>query len=481
MKDITNILRKSDITPYDRVKLLVENSLHFEKTGENLLADSDLFAISENWTPKNSAEVSQYNKYLHIAKARMSMYLDAGILYLQSENSILKAQNLIDYIRTKKINASNLGDLGLDNTDEAKRDNLEYLLNNTHLSYSNILQNKTFLSLPKDIRDDLLLLDESVQHDSRYLDDHILLYELYKDTDKLSENQKNILFEKIYERINQKNMCISKLSLSKYSFFAELATEKIILRCADYLNIKYDKTDKRYWDNLMVDIKRCSSEKNISVKELFQEIICKWIDDGLFVKEYTLLCKSESRDTWTKPTNRKHCDLFFIWLKKLQETKVVLDKLFNDGDLVKNDDQITGSSLYYSKLNVDFVLEYKDQVNHILPMVSIIKFIKNDIKPISCYKTFCEFVKLAQKVSDIFDIDVSNKFIEYKSDYYNQVILLNMKFARFLDDFYENNHKERKWKYEIEINPDAFYFDTQKECESLKIIQEYDELIKEDC
>jgi len=83
MKDITNILRRSKITPYERVKVLIENTIHYEETGKNLLPDADLIAITENWIPKHSAEINQYNKYIRIAKLRTTMNLDAKMFYLQ--------------------------------------------------------------------------------------------------------------------------------------------------------------------------------------------------------------------------------------------------------------------------------------------------------------------------------------------------------------------------------------------------------------
>ncbi len=477
MKNITHILRRSKITPYERVRVLIENSLHYEETGENLLTDADLQALTDNWNPKNSLEINQYNKYIHLGKLRMTMNLDAKMFYLKSENCLLRIQGLIEYVKENKLASKDLTGFGLDNTEKAGVENLNYLLENTHISNSKLLQQKTFLSLPKEVQDDLLLLDECIQHDSRYLDDHIFLYELYKDSETLSEKQKDILFEKIYNRIKKKDKN-GELTFIKYGFFSEFTAEDVLCHCADYLDIKYDTKNDNYWNNLIGDIKEYAQNKNVSVKSLIREIIFDWIDNGLYEKEYSLLCKSESYATRNTPTKKKHNVLFFIWLEHLENTRERLDEFFNSGDLIRDGDEITGSSLYYSKLDMDFISDYKDQIDYILPITGIFRFIQNDIMPIECYKTFQGFTELSKKISNIFDINVSKKFEEYEKDYYNQVISVNMKFARFIDGLYEKIYNDKRWQYEIEIHPDAFYFDIRKDCEPLSIVWEYNELIK---
>lgn len=478
MKDLTNILRRSKITPYERVKIMLENSLHIEETGEDLLCEADLIAISENWTPKNREEVSQYNRYLRIVKNRMKMYLDAKMFYLQSENSILHVQGLIDYVKTRDLDNLDFDKLGINNTDEEKTENLNYLFNNTSFSYSCVLQNKTFLSLPKDVQDDLLLLDEAVYYDSRYLGDHILLYEIYKESDSLSENQKEIIFNKIYSRIKQKGSD-DQINFNKYEFFAEIPSDTILCHCADQLKIKYDKTDNKYWENITNQLNKYASEKNISIELIIRKIIYEWIDNGLFEKEYTLLYKSKNFETWTKPTKLNHSELFFIWYKKLKETKSELDRLFNIGDLIKDGDTITGSSLYNSESTEDFVLEYKEQINSILPYVSIYKFIKENNDPIKCYKTLEGFVELSKKFSEIFEVDASKAFVKFKDNYATQILLLNYKLARIIDSFYENHYKNKKWAQVIEINPNACYFDINEECDPIDIINTYSDLMDE--
>ncbi|NCS98867.1 hypothetical protein GW764_01635 [Candidatus Parcubacteria bacterium] len=480
MKDITNILRRSKITPYERVKVLIENTIHYEETGKNLLPDADLIAITENWIPKHSAEINQYNKYIRIAKLRTTMNLDAKMFYLQSENRLLRIHGLIDYVKENKLASKDLIRLGLDSTEENRTENLNYLLDNTYLSYSKILQQKTFLSLPKEVQDDLLLLDEYIKHDSQYLDDHILLYELYKDSDVLSEKQKDILFEKIYQRIKTVGTN-GELTFVRYGFFSEFTTEAVVCHCADYLDIKYNKEDEGYWNNIVRDIKKCAKDKKVSVKSLVREIIFDWLDKGLFKEEYTLLFKSESYETWSKSTKRKHKELFFIWLEHLEKTRKQLNELFDSGDLIKNGNNITGSSLYYSKLDEDFVSDYKEQINYILPITGIFRFIQNDIMPIKCYKTLQGFRELSKKISDIFDINVNKKFEEYENDYYNQVISINMKFARFIDGLYNKIYINKKLQYEIEMNPDAFYFDVHQKSSPFSIINDYNKLIKDDC
>ena len=65
MKSLTNILRRSNITPFERVKALVHNDIHREKTGKDGLSDSDIYALTKGWSPSRS-EATEYNKYILI-------------------------------------------------------------------------------------------------------------------------------------------------------------------------------------------------------------------------------------------------------------------------------------------------------------------------------------------------------------------------------------------------------------------------------
>jgi len=49
MKNISNILRRSKITPLERVTVLVHNDVHREKTGKQILSDSDHHVLTTAW------------------------------------------------------------------------------------------------------------------------------------------------------------------------------------------------------------------------------------------------------------------------------------------------------------------------------------------------------------------------------------------------------------------------------------------------
>jgi len=63
MKSITNILKRSNITPYERVMTLVHNDIHKEKTGKDALSDSDIHTLTKGWYG-NTSEINEYNKYM---------------------------------------------------------------------------------------------------------------------------------------------------------------------------------------------------------------------------------------------------------------------------------------------------------------------------------------------------------------------------------------------------------------------------------
>ena len=66
MKNLSKLLLKSNLTPKERVMALIKNDIHRDKTGEHILSESDVYALSDSWSPKTSAEAESYNKYWHM-------------------------------------------------------------------------------------------------------------------------------------------------------------------------------------------------------------------------------------------------------------------------------------------------------------------------------------------------------------------------------------------------------------------------------
>jgi hypothetical protein len=91
MKSLTSILRSSNITPFERVKALVHNDIHREKTGKGHLSGSDLYILTKGWMPSR-LEAIEYNKYINIVQLEDAMKMDAQMFLYRSEVSLLRNQ-----------------------------------------------------------------------------------------------------------------------------------------------------------------------------------------------------------------------------------------------------------------------------------------------------------------------------------------------------------------------------------------------------
>ena len=66
MKDITKMLRKGNLTPKERVLLVIRNDAHFQKTGKELISEADMVALTINWKPQDYRETEKYNQYIDL-------------------------------------------------------------------------------------------------------------------------------------------------------------------------------------------------------------------------------------------------------------------------------------------------------------------------------------------------------------------------------------------------------------------------------
>ena len=157
MKNISNILRRSKITPLERVTVLVHNDVHREKTGKQILSDSDHHVLTTAWNA-STYEAKEYNKYINIVQLESSMKMDTQMFLYRSELSLLRNQRMLDHFlsyprRLKHISEQTLTkDIPVD-------ESIHFLTRNTHLRYGRLLHLFTFHNLSKEIRNDLIFLD----------------------------------------------------------------------------------------------------------------------------------------------------------------------------------------------------------------------------------------------------------------------------------------------------------------------------------
>ena len=97
MKDLTSLMEKANLTPKERMLLLVHNYVAKDTTGKGILTEADKHAICEGWKPKDNYEAREYNRYNDGWRTEGGMKLDAQTAYLNAQNALLRASRLVDY------------------------------------------------------------------------------------------------------------------------------------------------------------------------------------------------------------------------------------------------------------------------------------------------------------------------------------------------------------------------------------------------
>ncbi len=491
MKSLTDILRRSNLTPFERARALVHNDIHKEKTGTAQLSKADLHVLTTGWNP-TYGEATEYNRYIHIIQLEDTMKMDAQMFLNRSELSLLRNQRMLDgFISgTKKLkDAASQSFI----SDSSFEESVNFLTQRTYFEYEKILHIFTFQNLPKEIQRDLLLLDEEVPSDGKYFADQVFLYERFTKDSTLSKEDKALIAERIYACMyhegvkKMKNSTAEKDGFLPHTFFAELPIKDLFQKL---IGGEHATEDDDMGEKFLLLVEARAKSLNVSIEKMIKEYLLEWLDSGLFVSEYSPLCMSEHFDTWNGNTKNTHKALFMAWYAELQKSKQFLQKLLDAGELKKETRSIdflgvpkmtevlTGDSLYSSTENIDFVKEYKRQIELLAPVASMFLFVKKYATPNMNYRTLCEFKNLAQKVSLVFDIDMTEKYAETVDWYKEEVGLLNHSLNKLVDTAMEYLYTEESLHYVLDIPRSDFIFNLDTDAGVADILQKYSEEFK---
>jgi hypothetical protein len=490
MKNLSDILRRSNITPLERVTALVHNDVFKEKNGKDMLSNSDIYVLTKAWSPR-AFEAQEYNRYINIVQLESSMKMDTQMFLYRSEISLLRNQRALDSLLSsiRSFKGVTTQEFSKDISDE---ESINLLTQSTYFEYQKLLHRFTFNNLPKEIREDFLLLDDAVASDNKYLEDQVFLYELLKDGNKLSQQNKDLIIGCIYSCIyyegakKMKRNATEKDGFLLHRFFAELSAKDIFLKLAYDRHISFENTE----EDLLSAIESYAKSKDSSIEFLIKETLSLWLDAGLFISDYSPLYTSNRFNTWNGNTKKSHNDLFIAWYTELQKSKQYFQKLIETGKLVKQNlekdflgmskvvEVINGSSLYACTENVHFVKEYKEQIKTLLPLAQVFLFARKHATPVKNYKTLCELKNIAQKISSIFDIDMTEKYNEFIESYKEEVILINYSLARFASIAIEYLYTEKSLNYILDISEDNFIFDLNSDNEVSEIVELYSTELK---
>ncbi len=469
MKNLANLLRKADISPRERVVTLVQNRVHKEKNGKGILSESEIYSLSDGWKPKSSQEAREYNRYNDGWRTESGMKLDAQGIYLSAENSLLRAMRLVDYAmwkdhKGKVLNLFEGLNIGINNEDA-----LDLIIENSGLVYDSVVHRFAFQSLSEDIQQDILTLCPDAETESQYLDQEELLAELFDGDTKLSADAKEKLVDGIIDTLHNKYAVILAKKGSPIrewwfsGYFAELPAIEIAKKWADIHGVSYEDDDKELDTKLSEKIVLYAEEHKINVRGLLKNTILRWLDQGLFVSEYSPIWNSDRRDTCNgTDTKLPHREVLKAWSKAKNEAKTTLHKLITTGELVvENREQdfygmnqtlkiLTGESLYKLSRDFTFAKDFKRQVEHLKPLGCLILFLRNrDF--LNGYASLLAFAEIYKKLSRIYEIDLGYKVGAFIDNFGESIRQLNTELRYVVERLEESIQCAHDIKFPIEI------------------------------
>lgn len=527
-KNITSILQRGNIKPSDRVKLLVADMASKERDGKTLLTEADKHALSEGWTPKNNEEVREYNRFNEGWKNVAYAEMDAQTTYLQATNSFLRASKYISYTIQKnrhdlkdKTIKSSIADKAIEGIlkkeDEAKALNLVLGYLGLELDYTIYLY--AFELAGEQLQKDLLALYPDAKTERDYLEQEEIIYNLFNGKDKLSQTDK----EKLAELIADK--CFIKYAKEWRfdGYFANLPLFELLGKWAFYYKEMPKKPEdllkhlekEKYADegeevaDLFNSIKKALTPKltayaekhNTTIRELLKDTIIKWLDDGLFIKDFTPLYLSEDKATINEQdTKLTHKELFKKWLdvktkatetiqglidngelktakrtrefknlfklinkeldkdradrtlqenikkhplyniKNLNINAVIVEETGQDEIITETKTIITGESLYNLKGDFNFVKDLREQAEDFKLLGALVLFLR-ECRFVKDYSTLLAFELLFKELSKTFETDLTYSVKKWIISFREDLELLKLEFLMLGDDIMQANYK----------------------------------------
>jgi len=191
MKSIHKILSDSNLTPSERVILLVQSDVDTDQGKPELLSKADRNAISEGWTPKNNTEVREYNTYQKGWKFEGGLALDMQTQYLNTEIQVLKAGKMIEFALWAPLEQFKRTFDKIGKVNESKA--LENLLKNSGIEYDHLVHQLVMENLSDELKADLLALSPDFETDNSYFKEEEKLYNFLNNKEHLNKENKNEL------------------------------------------------------------------------------------------------------------------------------------------------------------------------------------------------------------------------------------------------------------------------------------------------
>ncbi len=504
MKNITTLLQNGELKPKERVLFLVHNWVNKDKTGKEILTEADKHALCEGWKPKDNNEVAEYNRYNNGWRTEGSMKLDAQTAYLNAEISLLKTSRIVDsFMFRDYINIDSFFkgiNIGV-NDNEA----LGFVIQNSGLLFDRVVYGCAFQNLSEDIRQDILTLCPDAETESQYMDQEEIIADLFDGKKHLTREAKEKLADLILDSMRNKytnaEIIIEKVFKgSKWwtqGYFAELPVLEILKKWAEYNNTSWEindddlaeaeKTQKEARNaNLLIagdksldkelrkdalneviltqKMTEYAETRKTDMGELLRQTILRWIEEGLFVNEYSPLCNSNNKQTCNDvDTKLIHKEIFKQWLTAKNKAKTLVEKLMVDGQLrIENRETnffgmketkkiITGESLYNLEGDFSFANDFKKQADGLKPLGSLAMFVRKQEDFFEDYALILAVADIYKKLSKIYEIDLGYKVDEFIISLKASMKLLNKELNYATEKLTQAIYKKHNIKFLIEI------------------------------
>ena len=272
MKNLTDIIRTGEMTPKERFLLLVQDDVTREKTGKHVLTDSDRYAISSGWKPKNNFEVKEYNQYCEAWRLEGTLRTTLQIHFLDTQNKLLRSSKIVDFALWNEFKRFNDFQTRFEIDNEGA---LSTILRHSGLVYDRVVYGLTFQNLSEEVREDILTLYPDAKTEIDYINEEAILYEYFKDNKTLNDQDIQNLASDMINQIpwDYIDFLIKRerdiFDMLFKGYFAGLPLLQIVKKWADINGISY--ADEKELKLII------SKEKNL--KNIFKETIIKYLEE----------------------------------------------------------------------------------------------------------------------------------------------------------------------------------------------------------
>lgn len=433
MKDLTKLLGKGNLSPRERVLLMIKNDAHKQKTGKALVTEADIAALTINWKPKDYKEAEQYNKYLNVWNSFQYLEMDMQTNYLTTQLALARLEHIASLFYYKKDDPRQRTHyLERIIPDEQADEFRDFFLQHTGFEYDRLVHLCTFYSLPKKLQQDILLLDPSANSDHTYFLAEEQLARTLTGKQSLTDSDISTLTKHIIDSIpwgHELALLDVKISVKQVIFNMHFGGYPLLefgKRLASRYNITYTSDDEL-------------KEKLIGMNDLkfkLENVVRDSIHDGLFFDEYIPVCNSSGYVTYEGKTQMQHDEIMKCWIKAKDKTIKMLQQHINSGELILqecptrlfevsiNKTYVTGESLANTSLKLQFVTDYQKQIDEVL-LFGYPCFLVHQSYAFENSQYLFTFKGITQTMSKIIDVDLNDSVIKYIKDISDSINTLN--------------------------------------------------------